>query len=150
MTNSQTGTQIPRPLAAGSVHSDYLQSSKTKHQFDELSNKIIGAAIQVHKELGPGFIEGIYEAALKVQLAELHIPFENQIDIIVKFHGTKVGNHRLDLLVNKQIVVELKAVKKLLDIHVAQLRSYLKATRLKTGLLINFAKPVIEIKRVVN
>jgi GxxExxY protein len=83
-------------------------------------------------------------------LAELHIPFENQIDTIVKFHGTKVGKHRLDLLVNKQIIVELKAVKKLLDIHVAQLRSYLKATQLQTGLLINFAKPVIEIKRVVN
>lgn len=142
-------SQTPRK-ERNNIYSDYLQSSKTKHQFDELSNKIIGAAIQVHKELGPGFIEGIYEAALKVQLAELHIPFENQIDIIVKFHGTKVGNHRLDLLVNKQIVVELKAVKKLLDIHVAQLRSYLKATRLKTGLLINFAKPVIEIKRVVN
>jgi GxxExxY protein len=144
--------QKPKSLnkATKSIYSDYLQTSKNKHQFDELSNKIIGAAIQVHKELGPGFIEGIYEAALKVQLTELHIPFENQINIIVKFHGTNVGKHRLDLLINKQIVVELKAVKELLDIHVAQLRSYLKATRLKTGLLINFAKPVIEIKRVVN
>jgi len=132
------------------IYSDHLEQHKIKHRFDELSSQIIGAAITVHKELGPGFIEGIYESSLKVQLTELNIPYQNQIDIIVKFHGTKVGNHRLDLLVNKQIVVELKAVKELLDVHVAQLRSYLKATQLKTGLLINFAKPVIEIKRVVN
>lgn len=132
------------------IYSDYLNPNKNKHQFDDLSSQIIGAAIMVHKELGPGFLEGIYESALKLQLAELHIPFENQIEIDVKFHGEKVGTHRLDLLVNNQIVVELKAVKELLDIHVAQLRSYLKATRKQTGLLINFAKPVIDIKRVVN
>jgi len=133
-----------------SLYTDFLQPPKTKHDFDELSNQIIGAAIMVHKELGPGFIEGIYESALKVQLAELHIPFENQMEININFHGIKVGSHRLDLIINKQIVVELKAVKELLDIHIAQLRSYLKATQLKTGLLINFAKPVIDIKRVVN
>jgi len=95
-------------------------------------------------------LEGIYEKALTIQLTELKIPYKNQLEINVKFHDTTVGTHRLDLLINKQIVVELKAVKELLDIHVAQLRSYLKATQLKTGLLINFAKPVIEIKRVVN
>ena len=133
-----------------SVYSEYIKQPETKHHFDELSNQIIGAAISVHKELGPGFLEGIYESALKVRLAELHIPFENQIEIKIAFHGINVGTHRLDPLVDKQMVVELKAVKDLLDIHVAQLRSYLKATQIKTGLLINFAKPVIEIKRVVN
>ena len=130
-------------------YSNYLNTKKNKHQFEALSNKIIGAAIQVHKELGPGFLEGIYEEALKVQLTESKIPFENQVDITIEFHGTKIGVHRLDLMVNKLIVVELKAVKELLDIHVAQIRSYLKATGLKTGLLINFAKPIIDIKRVV-
>jgi len=132
------------------LYSDRLHQPKGKHHFDELSNQIIGAAIQVHKELGPGFLEGIYEAALKVQLTELQIPFQNQLAIDIKFHGVKVGTHRLDILIDNKIVVELKAVKELLDIHIAQLRSYLKATQIKTGLLINFAKPVIEIKRVVN
>ena len=130
-------------------YSNYINPKKNKHQFSELSNKIIGAAIQVHKELGPGFLEGIYEEAMKVQLTEFKIPYENQVDITIEFHGIKIGVHRLDLLINKQIVVELKAVRELLDIHVAQIRSYLKATGLKTGLLINFAKPVIDIKRVV-
>ena len=140
-------TKKDRPLTR--VYSNYTNKEENKHQFEELSSKIIGAAIQVHKELGPGFLEGIYEEALKVQLAESKIPFENQVDIAIEFHGVKIGVHRLDLLVNKRIVVELKAVKEILDIHVAQIRSYLKATGLKTGLLINFSKPVIDIKRVV-
>jgi len=85
-------------------YSEYLHQPKSKHEFDELSNQIIGAAISVHKELAPGFLEGIYEAALKVQLTERRIPFENQIEIEITFHGVNVGTHRLDLLVNKQIV----------------------------------------------
>ena len=121
-----------------------------KHHFEELSNLIIGAAIDVHKELGPGFLEKIYEEALKLQLSECGIRFESQKEVKVKFHGIEIGNHRMDLIIENQIVIELKAVKELLDIHRAQLRSYLKATGLKTGLLINFSKPKIEIKRIVN
>ena len=121
-------------------YSNYIHPNKNKHQFGELSSKIIGAAIQVHKELGPGFLEGIYEEALKVQLTEAKIPFENQVDIAIEFHGTKIGVHRLDLLVNKRIVVELKAVKELLDIHVAQIRSYLKATGLKNRIVDQFCQ----------
>ena len=121
-----------------------------KHNFDPLSNKIIGAAIQVHRELGPGFIESIYEEALKVELSRRKINFEYQKEIKVEYRGITVGNHRLDLLVENEIIDESKAIKELTDIHYAQILSYLKATRKKVGLLMNFSKPTLEVKRVVN
>jgi GxxExxY protein len=128
-----------------------LQKENTGgHQFEVLSRNIIGAAIEVHKQLGPGFLEHIYEEALKIELSEHKIHFEFQKDIVIDYHGEKIGTHRLDLLVESKIILELKAVKELHDIHFAQLRSYLKATGLKVGLLLNFAKPTLEIKRVVN
>lgn len=121
-----------------------------KHNFEELSKKIIGAAIEVHRELGPGFLESIYEEALKVEFMEYEIHYDAQKEIQIKYLGVAVGLHRLDLLVENQIIIELKAVKELTDVHFSQLRSYLKATGLKVGLLFNFAKPTLEIKRVVN
>jgi GxxExxY protein len=121
-----------------------------KHNFEELSRKIIGAAIDVHSELGPGFLESIYEEALKVEFREHGFHFDAQKEIKIEYLGAVVGIHRIDLLVENEIIIELKAVKELMDIHFAQLRSYLKATGLKVGLLFNFAKPTLEIKRVVN
>jgi GxxExxY protein len=123
---------------------------KVGHQFESLSKKIIGAAIKVHKELGPGYLESIYEEALKIEFSEQGYSHESQKEIIIKYHNSVVGTHRLDLLVEGKIIIELKAVKDLTDIHFAQLRSYLKATGLKVGLLMNFAKPTLEVKRVVN
>lgn len=127
-----------------------VDGEKAKHDFEELSKKIIGAAIEVHRELGPGFIESIYEQALKVEFAEHNFHFDSQKEIKIKYLGVEVGLHRLDLIVENQIILKIKAVKELLDVHFAQLRSYLKATGLKVGLLLNFAKPTLEIKRVVN
>ena len=121
-----------------------------KHEFEELSRNIIGAAIKVHRELGPGFLENIYEEALKLEFSEHNLNFDYQKEIKIKYFGTEIGTHRLDLLVEKKIIVELKAVKIFSDIHFAQLRSYLKATGIKVGLLLNFAKPTLEIKRIVN
>jgi len=123
---------------------------KVGHQFESLSSKIIGAAIKVHKELGPGFIENIYEEALKIELSENDMNHESQREIKIFYHNQEVGTHRLDLLVENAVVVELKVVKELADVHYAQVRSYLKATGCKVGLLLNFAKPTLEIKRVVN
>ena len=123
---------------------------KEKYQFEALSKNFIGAAIRVHTELGPGFLEKIYEEALKVELSEVELEYEYQKEIEVEYLGTVVGTHRLDLVVEENIIVELKAVKAFEDIHFAQLRSYLKATGLKVGLLLNFAKPTLEIKRIVN
>lgn len=121
-----------------------------KHTFDKLSEIIIGAAIKVHKELGAGFLESIYEEALKIELSEINLNFECQKEIKIDYHGKEVGTHRLDLVIEKKIIVELKAVRELTDVHFAQLISYLKATDLKVGLLLNFAKPTLEIKRVMN
>ena len=126
-----------------------IDEERTKHDFEELSKKIIGAAIKVHRELGPGFLESIYEQALKVEFAEHNFHFDSQKEIKIKYLGVEVGQHRLDLIVENQIILEIKAVKDLIDVHFAQLRSYLKATGLKVGLLLNFAKPALEIKRVV-
>ena len=127
------------------------ENTKTaKYQFEELSNQIIGAAIRVHKELGPGFLESIYEEALKVELSQNGLNFASQMEIQIEYLEVPVGLHRLDLLVQNEVIVELKAVKELADIHFAQLRSYLKATGVKVGLLLNFSKPTLEVRRVVN
>ena len=129
---------------------DFELMEQGVHQFDELSQKVIGAAIEVHRELGPGFLENIYEEALKIELSEYNINYEYQKEIKIEYLGVVVGIHRLDLIIENKIIIELKAVKELSDIHFAQLRSYLKATGLKIGLLFNFAKPTLEIRRVVN
>ena len=128
----------------------HVDKRKAGHQFESLSKKNIGAAIKVHKELGPGFLESIYEEALKIELSEHGYKWETQKQIKIRYHNIEVGTHRLDLLVEDSIIVELKAIKELADSHFAQLRSYLKATGLKIGLLANFAKPTLEVKRVIN
>ncbi len=115
-----------------------------------MSNKVIGAAVEVHKELGPGFLESIYEEALKVELSKNELDFASQMEVQIEYLGVPVGLHRLDLLIQNEVIVELKAVKELADIHFAQLRSYLKATGMKVGLLLNFSKPTLEVRRVVN
>ena len=119
------------------------------HQFEELNRKVIGAAIQIHRELGPSFLESIYEEALKLELYRRGLYYESQKEIKITYLGVEVGLHRLDLVVENKLITELKAVKEFADIHFAQLRSYLRATGLKVGLLLNFASPTLEIKRVI-
>ena len=118
------------------------------HEFDALSGAIIEAAIDVHKQLGPGYLETIYENAMKVALRKRALEFAYQQDVRVFYEGEGVGLHRLDLIVRKEIVVELKAIKALEDIHFAQVRSYLKATGLHVGLLMNFNAPTLVVKRI--
>lgn len=112
------------------------------------TGRIIGAAIEVHRALGPGFLESVYENAISIELAHREIPFVRQTTVPIWYRNAEVGAHVLDLLVEDQIVVELKAVRNLEDIHYVVLRSYLKATGREHGLLLNFAKPTLEIKRV--
>ena len=118
-------------------------------EFDELSHQVIGAAIAVHKALGPGFLESIYEEAFCMELAARQIPFERQKAVSILYNGRVIGEHRLDVFVAGCLVVELKAVKKLEDIHLATVLSYLKATDCSLGLLLNFAAPTLDIRRVV-
>ena len=117
-------------------------------ELEELTGKIIGAAIAVHRELGPGFLESVYEEALCIELAESGMKFRRQLVVPINYHGRQVGEHRLDLLVEDLVVVELKAVSAIEDIHFAIVRSYLKATDRQHGLLLNFAAPILTAKRV--
>lgn len=119
------------------------------HPFEELSGRILDAAIAVHRALGPGFLESVYQRAMEVALEHRGIPFTCQKEIHVFFEDMDVGLHRLDLAVAETIIVELKAVKALEDIHFAQLKSYLRAANLHIGLLLNFNAPTLTIKRVV-
>jgi GxxExxY protein len=117
---------------------------------DELTERIIGAAIEVHRVLGPGLLEAIYEEALCVELELRGVRVERQIEVDVIYKGHVIKGQRLDLLVEGQVVIELKAVAKLPDLALAQVLSYLKATGLKRGLLINFGMPrlVDGVKRI--
>lgn len=126
------------------------QSEGGSEKFEPTSGRVIGAAIAVHRELGPGFLESIYHKALCIALSNRQIPYETQKPVAVRFEGNEAGVHKLDLVVENELVVELKAVKSLNEIHEKQLRSYLKASNLKVGLLLNFNAVVLVIKRVVN
>ena len=114
-----------------------------------LTSKIIAAAIEVHRRLGPGFIESIYENALVLELRKRGLEVEQQVDVLVEYDGVEVGRHRLDLLVEKMLVVELKAIQNLENVHFAVVKSYLRAIGKKHGMLLNFAKPTLEVKRVI-
>ena len=115
---------------------------------EELIRRIIGAAIAVHRELGPGYLESIYETALVVELSQMGIRCERQRAVDILYRGTKVGEHRLDLLVEGKVIVENKAVASLDKIFFVVVRSHLKATNLTDALLLNFAAMPLTIKRV--
>jgi GxxExxY protein len=119
-------------------------------EFDKLSNRIINSAIKVHKKLGPGFLESIYQKALIIQLQKDGLSVEVEKEIRIYYEAEEVGIHRLDIVVENEIIVELKSVKEFNDNHIAQVLSYLKATGLNLGLLLNFAKSTLEIKRIIN
>lgn len=120
---------------------------------NELSYLIIGKAIEVHKTLGPGLLESMYQSALEIELMDAGIQVRKEIQIPVNYKGRSLpGNFRLDLLVEDRIIVETKCVSAFTDIHSAQLLTYLKLTKLHLGLLINFNVPSLNsgIKRMVN
>jgi len=119
-----------------------------KYEENRITERIIKCIIDVHKELGPGFLEGVYRKALLVELVEAGIPVETEKEISVGYKGKEVGIHRIDVLVSGEVVVELKAVEELNRNHYAQIRSYLKATGLKIGLLANFSKDRSDVRRV--
>ncbi len=120
-------------------------------KLDNTARKVIGAAIEVHRHLGPGFFESVYKDALAFELASHGIPFQRQAVVSVSYKGNVVGSGRVDLLVSDELVVELKAVDSLLPVHHAQLLSYLKALGATLGLLINFNVRLLRegIKRIV-
>ncbi len=118
-------------------------------EHEDLTRRVIAAAIQVHATLGPGFIESIYEGALALELRRQDVPFARQVEIPVRYRGEVVGVHRLDLLVCDEIVVELKAVRDLTPQHFMVVRSYLSALGRRHGLILNFSAAPLEIRRVI-
>ncbi len=125
------------------------ENTEDRYPNSKITDKIIKCAIEVHKTLGPGFMENIYESALIYEMKQQGLKVENQKVISILYKGTAIGEHRLDLVVEDEVVIENKTVKEFNDIHKAQILSYLKATGKRIGLLINFAKTKIEIKRVI-
>ena len=123
-------------------------------KFDDinrLTGEVIGAAIEVHKELGPGLLESIYEECLCIELKNRDIFYERQKDLPIKYKGVQIDKElRMDLFVSRNLIAEVKACEKIIPIHEAQLITYLKLAEIKIGLLINFNVPVLKdgIKRL--
>lgn len=118
---------------------------------DRLTGAIIGAAIEVHKQLGAGLDEALYEVALARELTDRQIPFERQVSVPVNYKGSIIGRKQLDFIADGKVVIELKAVAELGPLHLAQVKTYLKITNLRLGLLINFNVTVLRngIKRII-
>jgi GxxExxY protein len=118
---------------------------------ERLTHTVIGCALAVHRELGPGFLESIYRAAMAIELSANGVPFEVERPLVVNYRGHPIGGQRVDLLVGGEVVVELKAVSAIDPIHIAQILSYLKALNIRVGLLINFHEVMLRdgIRRIL-
>ena len=121
-------------------------------EFDRLSNRVIGCAIEVHRHLGPGLLESAYEQCLSYELQQSGIPFQTQIALPIEYKQVKLDSaYRIEMLVDNQLIVELKTVETLLKVHNAQLLSYMKLAKIHVGILINFNVDILRkgIKRLV-
>lgn len=118
--------------------------------YPELSYQIMEIIFEVHNQLGPGFSEELYERAVVIELKKRNIPFEHQKTIPVFYKGELLGNYRLDLIIDGKIIAELKAVSSLNDLFKQQVVSYLKATGLRLGILVNFGSRRVESVRIAN
>jgi GxxExxY protein len=121
----------------------------TQLLYRELSNITIGAAIEVHRNLGPGFLEAIYEQALSRELTLRAVPFQRQTPLEVAYKGEPIGEYRTDFVIDSTIIIEIKACTSLNNAHVAQARHYLAATGYRLAILLNFGTPVLQIKRII-
>lgn len=119
-----------------------------EYQRGSLTEAIIQCIIKVHQTLGSGFLERIYSRALIIELTKRGLAVETEKEIVIYYQGEEVGRHRLDILVENEVIVELKTVAELSKAHYAQVRSYLKATGMKVALLVNFAKEKADFRRV--
>ena len=153
---STDGAEISRPtLDWPQMDTDETQISRPAPRGDgayphrELTEKIIGAAFEVHGELGPGFLEKVYETALVKELREQGVGVRPQAEIAVHYKGETVGVYHADLLVDDAVICEIKAAGSIAPEHEAQLLHYLKATGTKVGLLLNFGSRRLQVKRMV-
>ena len=134
------------------LHPSLSPCSKTeaaKFYHGALTDRIIASAIAVHTELGPGFLEKIYEEAFAIELVRRQIPHERQYPVRIQYQDVTVGMHRIDLIVDAKVIVELKAVKEIDNAHLATCLSYLKSMKLCVGLIINFSEARTCIRRIM-
>lgn len=127
-------------------------SDKKEWEFphSDLTERILGAAIHVHRTLGPGFLEKMYENALCLEFSKRALRFQRQVPVRVLYDGQEIGKHVLDLIVERKVVIEIKAIKEVEDVHLATVLSYLRATGLAAGLVVNFRAARLGIRRVVS
>lgn len=123
---------------------------KEEYKYSELTSKIIGCAMAVHRALGNGFQEVIYQRALEIEMADNGIVFSREHEMPVYYKNQQIGTRRVDFLIEHVVSVELKAIIKLEDVHFAQAINYLEAYDLEVGLLINFGSKSLEFKRLLN
>ena len=123
---------------------------KEEYKYSELTAKIIGCAMEVHKILGNGFQEVIYQRALAIEMQNQSITFSREHEMEIQYKGINIGTRRVDFFVENKIMVELKAIVELEDVHLAQAINYLEAYGLEVGLLINFGSKSLQFKRVQN
>jgi GxxExxY protein len=119
-------------------------------KYQEITGKVIGAAMKVHAFLGNGFQEVIYQRALEIELSEMQVSFEREFSMNVYYKNHRIGQRRVDFLVERHISVEIKAILNLEPVHFAQARNYLEAYNLDVGLLINFGSQSLQFKRLQN
>jgi GxxExxY protein len=123
---------------------------KEQYRFSEITSKIIGCAMTVHKTLGNGFQEVIYQRALEIEMRLAGLSFSREFEMPIFYRGEQIGTRRVDFLVEGEVSVELKAITKLEDVHLAQAINYLEAYNLEVGLLINFGETSLNFKRLTN
>jgi GxxExxY protein len=122
----------------------------TVYKHAELTGRIIGCAMQVHRVLGNGFQEVIYQRALALEMEQQGLGFQREFEMPIFYREQNIGTRRVDFLVQEWVLVELKAIIRLEEVHLAQAKNYLEAFRLEVGLLLNFGAPSLEVKRLVH
>ena len=127
-----------------------LEENMTEYKFSEITEKIIGAAMRVHSALGNGFQEVIYQRALELEMEDSGLHFARELSMPIYYKGRQIGERRVDFFVEEKIMVEIKAIIQLENVHLAQAKNYLEAYNMQVGLLINFGSISLQFKRVEN
>ena len=116
----------------------------------DITGKVISAAMAVHRTLGPGFLEKVYEKALALELQHRQVKYQRQVEYVILYREEEVGTHKIDMIVEGKVIVELKSVDSFAPEHTSVVLSYLSTTKLSIALLMNFAKPRLEYKRIIS
>ena len=120
------------------------------YKYSDITSKVIGCAMKVHNTLGSGFQEVIYQRALAIEMEKQNVSFSREQEMFIYYEGIKIGTRRADFIVSEKIIVEIKAISCLENIHIAQALNYLEAYHLEIGLLLNFGSNKLEFKRLIN